>query len=98
MPVRYPDKGVLLAFAHKGPVLRDGILNSVMDLGLINIRVAEKAGMNEIGKYRNLGNSRSISGLLLSGHCLSLYLISHHLLLAMYPPVKLKHLTFTEHT
>lgn len=38
VPVRYPDEGVLLAFGHKGPVLKDDILISVMDLGLINIK------------------------------------------------------------
>ena len=43
MPVRHPDKSVLLAFRYKGPVLRDDVLTSVktfvlMDLGLTNIK------------------------------------------------------------
>lgn len=43
IPVRHPDKSVLLAFRHEGPVLRDDVLTSVktfvlMDLGLTNIK------------------------------------------------------------
>lgn len=38
MPGRHPDNGVLLAFRHKGPGLRDDVLASVMDLGLMNIK------------------------------------------------------------
>lgn len=37
-PVRHPDKGVLFAFRYKGPVLRDDILTTVMDLVIMNIK------------------------------------------------------------